>query len=249
MNEHNQFYTSISKYYSEIFPYKPLQLKFVRENLLDLPGKRILDIGCATGELAFQLAMSGASIVGIDLNKDLLKQANQKKKHSGLTFQAGNMLELKADFKCWEFDAVLCFGNTLVHLESLELVKKMLEEAIYVLKPGGNLFIQILNYDYILNDLVTELPIIETDKIKFTRKYKFPENSSVIEFITHLEIKQENKTVSNKTFLLALRSDELMHLLKDVGFGNIHFYSNFNQEAFGGKHLPLVLKCEKQRMG
>ena len=49
----NIFYTSISKYYSEIFPFNPMQLKFVKNKLGELQGKHILDIGCATGELAF----------------------------------------------------------------------------------------------------------------------------------------------------------------------------------------------------
>ena len=244
MSEHNQFYTSISKYYTEIFPFKPAQLRFVKDNIGELRGKHILDIGCATGELAFQLSMSGASVVGIDLNKDLLEQANQQLKHSGLTFKSGNMLELKSDFKPKEFEAVLCFGNTLVHLESLKQIKKMLEGTKYILKPGGNLSIQILNYDYILDNLVTELPVIETDKIKFIRKYIFQENSSVIRFETHLHVKHENKTVSNRTSLLALRSEKLRQLLREAGFEKIYFYASFNQEAFGGKHLPLVLKCQ-----
>ena len=64
-DEQNNFYTSISKYYSEIFPYTPMQLKFVKNSLGGLEEKQILDIGCATGELAFNLAMEGANVVGI----------------------------------------------------------------------------------------------------------------------------------------------------------------------------------------
>ena len=68
--QQNKFYTSISKYYSEIFPYQPMQLQFVKNRVGDLKGKNILDIGCATGELAFRLAGEGAKVIGIDLNED-----------------------------------------------------------------------------------------------------------------------------------------------------------------------------------
>ena len=74
-NEQNQFYTSISNYYSEIFPYQPLQLQFVKNRVGELAGKHILDIGCATGELAYQLVGTGVQVTGIDLNEDLLNQA------------------------------------------------------------------------------------------------------------------------------------------------------------------------------
>jgi hypothetical protein len=58
-----------------------------------------------------------------------------------------------------------------------------------------------------------------------------------------MEIKSENKTVSNETSLFALKSEELKQLLLDAGFKDIQIFSNFKEESFGGKHLPLVLKC------
>lgn len=244
-DKQNQFYTSISKYYSEIFPYKPMQLDYVRRELMELEGKRILDIGCATGELAFQLAINKAHVVGIDLNADLLEQAQKQKIHSGVRFQKGNMLHLQEDFKTGEFDAVLCFGNTLVHLPSEKLIEEMLRASYAVLKPGGCFLLQILNYDYILDKSISELPLIETDKVKFIRKYEFPENSDTIGFITDLEIKSENKVLSNETALLALQSNKLLELLKAAGFHRIQLYSNFKKDTFGGSHIPLVLSCKK----
>jgi len=241
----NIFYTSISKYYSEIFPFNPMQLKFVTNKLDELPGKHILDIGCATGELSFQLAEGGADATGIDLNEDLLQQAISNKKHKGLSFQQGNMLELKQDFNPQQFDAVLCFGNTLVHLNSESHVLQMLEGAYTVLKPGGKLLLQLLNYDHICSEPVEALPVIDTENIRFIRRYNFADDSELIGFQTDLEIKAVNRIVSNETPLLALKSETLKTLLEKAGFQNIQFYANFKQEPKGGDHLPLVVSCEK----
>jgi glycine/sarcosine N-methyltransferase len=170
-NEQNEFYSSISKYYAEIFPYQPMQLQFVKSRAGELAGKQILDIGCATGELTFQLAEAGANVTGIDLNKDLLNQAigcsgfpaqrsGGQSADSGIResefatpkLQIGNMLELATDFKLAQFDVVLCFGNTLVHLQTLELIQQMLKGVFTILKPGGRFLLQILNYDYIFDE-------------------------------------------------------------------------------------------------
>lgn len=245
-NNQNRFYTSISKYYSEIFQYQSIQLQFVKNELQELNHKRILDIGCATGELAFQLAKEGAKVTGIDLNNDLLQQAKSNKNHPNLHFQSGNMLELKTDFPHNLLDAVLCFGNTLVHLTDIELIKEMLEGVFTVLKPGGKFLIQILNYDYILDEKVTELPLIETENIRFIRNYEFERNSSVIDFQTHLYLKMEKETISNKTSLLALKSSDLNDLLTNAGFSEVQLYSNFKREPFGGRHLPLVACCKRK---
>ncbi len=239
----NEFYSSISEYYHEIFPYNPAQLNFVEKNCGGAAGKKILDIGCATGELALQLAEAGAEVTGIDLNDDLLHQAQSEKKHPGLTFRKGNMLKLKDDFQRRQFDAVVCFGNTLVHLSSENQVKEMFDNLVHVLKPGGAFLLQILNYDYILDEPVTELPVIETENIKFIRKYSIRPGSSLISFITELYLKKEGKSIANETPLLALKSKELVNLLNEAAFMDINLYSSFREEQFGGKHLPLVAKA------
>jgi len=247
-DKQNEFYTSISKYYSAIFPFQPAQLQFVKSNSGDLTGKQILDIGCATGELAFQLAKTGAFITAIDLNQDLLKQALAKTAIGDLktvnpAFKKRNMLKLDADFQPGQFDVVLCFGNTLVHLQTPELIAQMFTGVSKVLKRGGQFLLQMLNYDYILAEQITSLPAIETELIKFIRKYQFNKNSALIEFQTELLIKSENKTVCNSSPLLALQSDQLYNLLQNSGFSGIEFFSGFTREPFGGKHLPLVVSC------
>jgi glycine/sarcosine N-methyltransferase len=263
-NEQDQFYSSISKYYSEIFPYQPMQLQFVKNRAGELAGKQILDIGCATGELTFQLAEAGANVTGIDLNKDLLNQAIgcsgfpaqrsggqsadsviRESEFATPKLQIGNMLELATDFKLAQFDVVLCFGNTLVHLQTLELIQQMLKGVFTILKPGGRFLLQILNYDYIFTEQVSKLPTIETENIRFIRKYKFEENSPLIRFQTELILKKEEKSILNETLLFGLKSAELIELLKEAGFTEIELYSNFKQEPFGGKHLPLVVSCKK----
>ncbi len=244
-NMQNKFYSSISEYYSEIFPFNPAQLKFVEKSADTLPARSILDIGCATGELASRLAEAGARVTGIDLNEDLLVQAKKRKVHSGAHFQKGDMLRLKDDFLSGSFDMVICFGNTLVHLPTHELVQQMTDSVFSILKPSGIFLLQILNYDYIFSEKLTNLPTIETEKIKFVRNYHFEKNSSLVRFQTDLHLKNEEVVISNETTLLGLRSDELNKILQTSGFKQIAFYSNFAEGEFGGKHLPLVAKAQK----
>lgn len=242
-NNQDPFYTSISKYYSEIFPYNPVQLQFVKSRAGELTGKNILDIGCATGELAFQLAQSGAEVTGIDLNTELLNQAKTSKKLPNLSFRTGNMLHLETIFQPGQFDMILCFGNTLVHLESMEQVNQMAKGVFFVVKPGGKFLVQILNYDYILDDQVSELPVIVTENLKFIRRYAFKTNSPFIRFQTELMLKKENRSLINETPLIALRRLDLANILEQAGFSAIEFFSGFHQNPFGGKHLPLVVSC------
>jgi glycine/sarcosine N-methyltransferase len=173
----------------------------------------------------------------INISTDYLKRESE---FATPKLQIGNMLELATDFKPAQFYVVLCFGNTLVHLQTRELMRQMLNGVFTILKPGGRFIMQILNYDYIFAEQVSKLPTIETENIQFIRNYKFEENSPLIRFQTELILKKKEKSILNETLLFGLKSAELIELLKEAGFTEIELFSNFKQEPFGGKHLPLV---------
>ena len=61
----------------------------------DLTGKRILDAGCGTGALAFEMAARGADVIGVDISPQLVDIARKRTPndlHHKLTFRAGDML-------------------------------------------------------------------------------------------------------------------------------------------------------------
>lgn len=97
-------------------------------------GERILDVGCGTGQLTAQVAQSGATVVGLDLNEAMLEQARSN--YPDLEFILGNA----ANFRVQEpFDAV--FSNAALHwvLDAEGAVRSMAA----ALKPGGRLVLEM----------------------------------------------------------------------------------------------------------
>lgn len=63
------------------------RIKAVYLRIADLvarPGRRILDIGCGTGNASLACAERGARVVGIDISAEMLEVARQKAKIAGL---------------------------------------------------------------------------------------------------------------------------------------------------------------------
>lgn len=243
--DQDRFYSSVTGYFDEIFPVNPVHLEFIRTELGTLEELYFLDIGCSTGKLANELCRLGALGVGIDLNEDMIREARQNYSSAFLNFRKMNMLHISRAFPDHYFDAVICFGNTLVHLDSITEVRTFLSHTAKLLKPGGKLLLQILNYDYILDKKISELPLIETGRLQFARHYT-PTNGtqSKIEFKTILTDKRNNNILENKVLLLPVRRKELEKVLWMAGFKQLHFYANFVREPYTGNHLPLIIVAE-----
>jgi 2-polyprenyl-3-methyl-5-hydroxy-6-metoxy-1,4-benzoquinol methylase len=96
----------------------------------------ILDIGCASGELALALTKEGHQVFGTDLNREMVHLAREKAKSLGLRskveFLERDMTNIGTDFLPAFFDAVLCFGNTLVHLENLGKIEEFFINSYFI---------------------------------------------------------------------------------------------------------------------
>lgn len=99
-------------------------------------GEEILDIGCGTGDLAQEIAMSGAAVFGIDPSAEMIKKANLK--FPELHFQVGNAKDFQLDKK---FDAV--FSNATFHWIPKLNHPKVLNRIKKHLKPNGRLIVEM----------------------------------------------------------------------------------------------------------
>lgn len=241
------FYQSISSFYNDIFPYNPVQLPFTKSSFKDIQSSSLLDIGCGTGNLSHQLAKEFNKVTAIDLDEDMLKVArkNMPSECNNLTFATLNMLDIAEEFKNESFDGVLCYGNTLVHLPDSEMITQFLQNVNKVLKTGGKLLMQIINYDRIYNKQVNGLPTIENDTISFVRNYHYDSEFKSLQFETILTNKSTNETITNSIPLFPIRKDMLSLLLQSEGFGQIKFYGNFKKEALNENSIPLVIEAKK----
>jgi demethylmenaquinone methyltransferase/2-methoxy-6-polyprenyl-1,4-benzoquinol methylase len=100
-------------------------------------GERILDMAGGTGDVAFRLARSGASVTVADINTDMLDVGIERARRrglDGLAWAQENAEELS--FADASFDAyTIAFG-----IRNVTHVEEALAEAHRVLKRGGRFF-------------------------------------------------------------------------------------------------------------
>ncbi|MFC7394302.1 class I SAM-dependent methyltransferase [Scopulibacillus cellulosilyticus] len=102
--------------------------KGVVELLNPKPGERILDLGCGTGDLTYEMAKTGAIPLGIDLSSTMIEAA--RKKYPDIKFSVENATTYRTSEP---FDAV--FSNAALHW--IKSPSKVIETVWYALKNGG----------------------------------------------------------------------------------------------------------------
>jgi len=243
----SNFYTSIAKYYQHIFPFNPSHVDFLR-NVLPYNGAKVLDVGCAIGDLSFALTHFGFPTWAFDFDAQMIEIAQNAKQEDSMfpVFEQLDMRLIDERYPEAYFNTIICFGNTLVHLLTDEDIRKFVLAAHQVLAPEGKLAIQILNYQYILDHQIKTLPLIDNEHICFERNYELSKGSDLINFNTKLMVKSSGQEIENSVKLYAIRKNKLQELLEEAGFASFEFYGNFNAEPLTNKSLPLIVTSQKQ---
>jgi len=130
-------YDQMADLYADDAAVDPLKVSYDRPAILamagDVRGKRVLDVGCASGGLSERFVERGASVVGIDLNPRLIELARER-------------LGSRAEFHVADISVPLAFESGWFDVVAASLVLHYmkdwdapLREFARILRPGGAL--------------------------------------------------------------------------------------------------------------
>ncbi len=170
--------------------------KVVHPNLLrmlgDIKGKQILDLACGQGIFSRLLADKGASVVGVDLGKELIdiaekKNAEYKFKIHFFHSASNDLFMVKDDTK----DIVVC----VLALQNIEKLQETITEVSRVLKKGGR-FLMVLNHPAFRNPRHTHWGYDEAEKVQYRRVEEYLSESKIKIDMTPGATKDKKFTVS-----------------------------------------------------
>jgi len=221
-----KFYDTIAEKYDFIFSLSDVQKNFFQKYVT---GKKVLDVGAATGNLS-----------KIDINEKLIEQAREK------NVDVKNLDMMRID-ELEKFNTIINVGNTLPHLNSKGEIFLFLQKAYSQLENNGKLIIQLINfYKFFENqksesDYLGNLPLIQNENVKFERYYYKNSDNNVI-FKTILDDKFENKEV-----LTNVNYFDFMKFFEQLGISNVKVFGGFNESEFIlEKSQPLIFVITKK---
>jgi SAM-dependent methyltransferase len=108
----------------------------VREALGDLTGRRVLNLQCATGESAAELAELGGLVTGVDISSEALAVARER--WADIAWVEADVHDLPSELKRGRFDLVYSAEGVLAWLLDLDAWAAGIAAA---LRSGGDLLL------------------------------------------------------------------------------------------------------------
>ena len=137
-----------------------IDIRFLDKLFKKNKSKKVIDIGCGTGNHAIRLSKLGYEITGVDVSSTMLEKARGKTKEAKVRFIHGDMRKLNEIISQDEkFDAAICLGSVSFHLITNEDVQTFLKGLYKILKENGLFICDARNAKKISEDHLNKLTV------------------------------------------------------------------------------------------
>jgi len=233
---------------------------FLEEVLAPGPSRKILDLGCGTGEHSRFLAAHGFEVVGVDVSEAMIAEARREE----TVETPENPRYVVADLARIEaaageigdgFGGAICIGNTLPHLREPEDLPAFCRGLRRLLRPGAPALVQILNYERIVALDERVLPVnVRPDPdgghVVFLRLMELHDDGRVDFCPTSLRFRPDEaepvQVMSSKRVpLRGWTRGDLDDALRDAGFERRDAWGGFQHETYeplASRDLVLVAR-------
>jgi len=176
-----------------------------------------LDAGTGSGAHTLLLARLGVNMTGIDIAPAMIDRLTRNAAELGLsvTGLVAPMQNLPTSMN-ESFDAVFCLGNTFPHLRSSEERRSAVQGFYRVLRPGGLVILQFLNFDMIRPD--SRLPRFLTQVHTSTMERRYEPTAEGVRLVIRRNDVAHADTQTFSLDLLPVRPPEMLALLESEGF-------------------------------
>ena len=184
--------------------------------------KRLLDMGCGTGNLTALLKKAGFDVVGVDGSSEMLSEAMAKAPDIFWVCQDMTELDLGE-----EFDAVISTLDSINHLESITEIEQCFRRVNENLKPGGA-FVFDVNTVYKHREILADNTFVydaEGAYCERLNEYSEEDNGVSIDLDIFFEQEDGSYIRGSESFReIAVEESELKEMLTKCGFEVVDIY-------------------------
>ena len=206
--QENILYYKFAKYYDIIYADKDYEKEcdfieaIIQAYHVSSNPRKILDIGCGSGEHAMILAQRGYQMTGIDFSETMISMAKKKSSSLNIDFQIMDMTEFSLAEK---FDVCTCLFSSICYLPRNDDLKTTLKSIRESLQPDGLFIFDFWNGIAV----ISQKPSIKIKDVKY-------DDDSRIIRIAEPELDLTNQICSIKYHCLVIKGEKLTDEFEEI---------------------------------
>ena len=195
------------------------------------PKDKAAEMGCGTGEISIRLAKAGIPLLATDLSPEMIAIAQDKARKNGaqLQFAVQDMTRFAVPRRV---HAVLCACDGVNYLTDLKQVKACFARVFEALRPGGRFAFDI-SAPAKLERMAGQMYGEDREDVTYLWMNEKNTEKHTLEMDLAFFVKQENglyKRFSERHVQRIHTPEELLSLLAETGFTDLHAYSGMTLE-------------------
>ena len=208
----------------------------------------VLDLGCGTGVLTELLALAGYDMIGIDLSREMLEIATERRVQSGL-----NILYLCQDMREFELygtvRAVVSVCDSMNYITEYEDLTQVFRLVNNYLDPGG-MFIFDLNTEYKYRQVLGSQTIAESrEDCGFIWENEYDEETKLNEYDLTLFVREEGELFRRYEETHVQRAysvEEIKAALLEAGMEFVAVYDAFTRDGAEDRSQRIYVIAREQ---
>jgi SAM-dependent methyltransferase len=190
---------------------------FVAHAILPGAGRTAIDLGAGCGFQSVPLARLGWSVLAVDFCQPLLEELRSRAGSMPVRTVPGDIQE----YSTWSGRRpalIVCMGDTLTHLPSMDAVNDLLRQCSSELIPGGRLVLTCRDYTREPDGAVSVIPVSRDPDRIFLCRLEYHADTVTVQDILYFRSRGSWVRTAGTYGKIRIDPETLSTLLAEAGF-------------------------------
>lgn len=203
---------------------------------------KVLDLACGAGRHSIELAKKNAIVTGVDLSSNLLKIAinDSLAEKLDITYLLSDMRNITFEN---EFRLIVQLFTSFGYFDCIEDDKLVLANNFRALEIGGFYILDLINKNYLLNNLVS-------NSIKKIEDLEVVEKRYIIDdfVVKEINLKSPIKEINFNEKVRLYSMNQILDLLLEIGFDSVKLFGDYDGIEYDqNKSERMILISRKNK--
>ena len=192
--------------------------EFFKTHLITPLGSGLaVDLGAGSGFQSIPLAQSGFNVTAIDFSEKLVEELRRNSKEFAIAIKRGDLTRFTEELHD-KVELIVCMGDTLTHLKSIEDVTRLFRDVHSVLETEGRFVLSFRDMSAELTGLDRFFPVrMDPDRL-FTCFLEYDQDHVRVHDLIHARTENTWELKKSVYIKLRLSKDWVEDRLSGVGF-------------------------------